>query len=214
MGQIQRMHHGPVNVDIRLVDDVEWVLSMHSAEPPEVVRRLVEQMQRYADQPERVDQVLRDRWYASGMEDVHDFLEPWEVYVVYRLRGWHRLRHGTVTVDARWLCEVRNLLDGLALSWNDCEVYAADLGWDEGGPELLIVKRAVAEGRLCWRCERCRFVVVRDRIDVALDRQGFDGGAYYEHYARPEYDPDEVWRTRVTAPAGALVAGVDTGQGR
>lgn len=158
MSPVTRHHRGRVAIDPSLLDDIDGVLAMDTAEPPEVVRPLGDQLRDY----HRDLNLDRERDTAEG---VHDWMYVSEVDSVQRCRA--SLDGGTV--DAQYFSEVRNVLDGLTLSFeSEC-----------GG------------GDCCNECNWCRFLILRDRCDVALNRQGFERPAYLDE---PDYDPDELWR--------------------
>ena len=162
MSPVTRMHHGTVQVDPALLDDIDWVLDMDTAEPPEVVRPLGDQLRDYHRDLSLDD----DRNFADG---IHDWLHVREVDSVQRLRA--SLAAGAVA--AKFLSEVRNVLDGLTLSFeSECN----------GDP-------------CCNRCQWCRFLILRDRCDATLDRAGFERPVYSTPL---DYDPDEAWRASMT----------------
>jgi hypothetical protein len=193
MGLHSRIHHGTAKLSAALLRDIYWVLDMDTAEPRGVVKPMADEI--HAEwaagrDPDRDPELI----VRLGDVSVHDWLRLMEVDAVQRLRGWHRLRYGTVTVDARDLCEVRNIINALTLSWSTCEAFIDDLD----GDERESAEAALARGECCYRCRWCEFLVLRDRIDVMLDDQGFVGGPYY---TPPDDNPETVWRERVMAAA-------------
>jgi hypothetical protein len=194
MGQVTRMHRGPAKISAFMLTELDWLLDMDTAAPRGVVKPLADRLRDYHRDPD-LDMNIQ------CSEEIHDYLRVLEVDAVQRLRSWHRLRHGTITVEARWLCEVRNLLDSLLYSWGiECEDYATGLD----SAEAAIVDPAIEQDRRCNRCPWCQFLVMRDRIDVLLDAQGFDDVT--PHYQAPSYDPDAFWRDYVMADAEQLLA--------
>lgn len=188
MCQIRRYATGPVRISAHLLTELDWLLDMDTAAPRATITPLADRLRDYN----------RDLDYDTDIdctEGVHGYLRVLDVDAVQRLRGWHRLQYGTVTVDARWVCEVRNLLDGLLYSWGvECEDYLETLNYDPA--ERAIVGDAVKDGRCCNRCVWCQFLVMRDRLDVLLDAQGIRAPSYYDP---PPYDPEAVWRDQVMA---------------
>ncbi len=162
---------GTARIPATLLDDIHWTLDMDTAAPrAEVLARVA----------------ATDRRYDWSEPYVHDWLDPYEVNAVQRLRGWHRLRHGTLTVSADHLAAVRNVLDQILLATEaECEEYGAE------GLEC------------CNQCRWCRILLLRDRIDVAMDAQGLYGGGSYEAYASRDlsYDPDRVWADTLSLAA-------------
>lgn len=192
MPQILRHHTGTAAVDARLLADVDWVLDMDSAAPPGQVAPVAARVQAClaaGEDPER-DPTLA----AAGRAEWHDYLRLLDVHAVQRLRGWHRSRHGQVTVDAGRLAEVRNVLDGETFARLGCEDFLSGGGWPDGDPERAAVAAAVAAGDMCYRCGRCQAVVMRDRIDAALDAAGHTGRSAWLDLG---YDPEACWRERV-----------------
>lgn len=201
MPPILRYHEGPVKVDAHLLTELDWLLDMDTAAPREVVAPLAAQLRDHKRDT--------DLDYEHRTEGVHDYLTVLEVDAMQRLRGWHRLRHGTLTVEARWLAEIRNALDLLVLGGYgvECEDYLSELDYDPA--ERAIVKAAVDADKPCYRCEHCQYCVMTDRLDVLLDAQGFVGSPNYQAYAKParDYDPEALWRDRVIADAETIDAG-------
>lgn len=167
MSPVTRHHRGVARIDPTLLDDIDWVLDMDTAEAPEVVGPLGDQLRDY-----NRDLSLDDeRDHAEG---IHDWLHVREVDSVQRLRA---SLNDDGLVDAAFLSEVRNVLDGLTLSFeSECN----------GDP-------------CCNECQWCRFLLLRDRCDAAFNRGGFGRPAYLDAL---DYDPDEVWRASM-APAEA-----------
>jgi hypothetical protein len=203
MPPILRYHEGPVKVDAHLLTELDWLLDMDTAAPRDVVAPLAAHLRDYHRDTD-LD------YEHNHVEGVHDYLTVLEVDAMQRLRGWHRLRYGTLTVEARWLAEVRNALDLLVLGGygEECEDYLSQLDYDPA--EHAIVKAAVDAGERCYRCEHCQYVVMTSRLDVILDAQGFVGSPNYQAYAKParDYDPEAIWRERVIADAASIDAGV------
>lgn len=169
MSPITRMHRGRVAIIPSLLDDIDGVLAMDTAEPAEVVRPLGDLLRDY----HRDLSLDRERNEVDG---IHDWLHVREVDSVQRLRA----SLDGDTVDAHYFSEVRNVLDGLTLS------FESECGGDQ----------------CCNECDWCRFLILRDRCDVTLNRQGFERPAYLDE---PDYDPDEMWRSgrRTTAEPAA-----------
>lgn len=193
MGQILRHHKGPVSIPVSLLIELEWLLDMDTAAPRSVVMPLADQLRDYD----------RDMVHDDDLNHtvVHDYLTVLEVDAMQRLRGWHRLRYGTITADAQWLSVVRNTLDGLLIDGygEDCEEYVSQLDYDPA--ELALVAAAIGRGESCYRCERCQYSVMEDRLDALLDAQGYVGLSYYLAYvaATRDQDPEATWRDRVCA---------------
>lgn len=140
----------------------------------------------------------RDRVDNGGVEidveSVHEWLTVGEVDALYRLRGWHRQRHGTIVVDTAALCDVRNVLELLLVNGDGmgCADLAAELAQAPScADEHAIVAAAVAVDVLCHRCQSCGWRLLADRIDVHLDAAGVSQPAYY---TPPDCDPEAIWR--------------------
>ena len=174
---------GPVTIDARLLAEIEAVLMMDVAEPPGVVAPRAARRWEIRQRP-TVWEGGRPVALDFGPEpEVHDYLDVDDVHAVQRLRGWHRVRHGRITVSAHWLCETRNVMDGLTLAgMAECSDLLADLERDDA--DYAAVFAAVDEDRWnCGLCETCRLLRLRDEADAALDAAGYGGGPYYEAYA-------------------------------
>ncbi|MCU1696104.1 MAG: hypothetical protein JWR34_2167 [Mycobacterium sp.] len=200
MGQIRRMHYGTAKVPAQLLVAIDGVLDMDAAAPRSVVKPLADRLRDY-------NRDLDIDMDIECTEGIHPYLQVSEVDAVQRLRGWHRLRYGTVTVDAEALSDVRNVLDTLTLSWSSCHENAEGnpYGYDE--IELTYVQAQLKKNEICYRCQWCEFLILRERIDWLLDAQGFtDRNRWIETHQKHQEDPEVTWRTRVTAPTAELVA--------
>ena len=194
MSQIRRARiHGPIAVDVRLIQEIEGAVMLDCEPPPSVIAPLWARAEAL-------------EWNAptdsACADDVDSALDPWggiltldEIHAVQRLWGWHRARHGRVTVDAYWLAETRNVLDNLTLSYGEeCDQAIEDFGLDgvtTGEPaevdreiraEVLAYLR---EYGTCGECNWCHVLRLRDQCDAILDAAGYYGGSYYDAYCRP-----------------------------
>ena len=216
MGQILRHHNGVARIDAHLLTDIEWVLDADQAAPRSFIAPLAaavrDQVANGADPETDPDLVA-----AVRSRDIHPLLRLLEVDALQRLRGWHRLRHGSIRVDAGALSDIRNTLATLtlAVAGESCEDLAdeleRELGYDDThagdlAHELAYVRARLAAGQRCLRCLNCQYLILRDRIDAALDAQGFYGGAYYEAYIAGDRasDPERTWADIVVAPSRTL----------
>ncbi len=198
MSPVTRYHHGTVRINAHLLTELDQLLDMDQAAPRGKVLPVAAQITERLRQP---GAVYDDVWRLDEAEGVHDYLTVQEVDAVQRLRGWHRLRHGPIDVDAGALSEVRNLLDRLTQSWTGCEDNADGNPYDYGSAELAFVKAQLAKGEVCYRCTWCQFLIMRDRIDYLLDRQGFTDRSPWIDYQTE--DPEAIWKTRVISPVPA-----------
>lgn len=208
MGQILRYHRGTLTVPARVLDDIDWVLDMDTAAARRDVLAAVATL---GDDG-------RDVTYCGP--DVHDYLRPREVDAVQRLRGWNRLRHGSITVDAGLLCDVRNLLDTETFQRDSCDAFLSELD-DEIGMldestqgayaaslraerDALAVFLAEPTG-ICGRCPWCQALALRDVLDELLNAAGFAPPPYCNPADLPM--PASVfWRTRVACRSSELPA--------
>lgn len=191
MSQIRRAcYHGPVVMDIGLIEEIEAAVMMDCEPSPSVIAPLYDRAEVCAPS----DRTLND--------DISEALDPWggilsleEVHAIQRLRGWHRTRHGNVTVDAYWLAETRNVLDSLTLSYGEeCDGTIEDFGLGRvttGKPakvdreiraEVLAYLRKY---KTCGECNWCHVLRLRDQCDALLDAAGYYGGSRYEAYCKP-----------------------------
>lgn len=188
MPPVTRHHHGVARIPAQLLDDIDGTLDMDTAAPRSKVKPIADRLRDY-------DRDLDLDWDLDHTEGIHDYLRVREVDAVQRLRGWHRLRYGTVTVDAGALSDVRNVLDGLTLSWTGCEENADGNPYGYDDAELAYVQAQLKKGEMCYRCIWCQFLILRDRIDWLLDAEGFmDRSPWIE---AQQDNPEVVWRTRV-----------------
>jgi hypothetical protein len=203
MSPVTRHHRGTARIPASLLNDIDGVLDMDEAAPRAVVKPLADRMRDYR----RELSLDHDIEHTDG---VHPYLTVSEVDAVQRLRGWHRLRHGTLTVDAGALSDVRNVLDALTLSWTGCEENADGNPYGYDDAELAYVQAQLKKGEICYRCIWCEFLILRDRIDWLLDDQGFTGRSPY--IERQKENPETVWRELVHASTGKLAAITALGQ--
>lgn len=201
MSPVTRMHHGTARIPAQLLDDIDGTLDMDLAVPRAVVKALADRVREHRANwrnPDHDDDLVA----AVQATPVHDYLSLMEVDAAQRLRGWHRLRHGTLTVDAEALSDVRNVLDGLTLTWTGCEENAEGNPYGYDDAELAYVQAQLEKGHICYRCTWCQFLILRDRIDYLLDAQGFtDRSPYIEP---GEDDPEVIWRQLVMSSTGRL----------
>lgn len=195
MSPVTRHHQGTARIDAYMLTELDWLLDMDQAAPRNTVAGIAHDIAALLRKP---GAVYADVWKLDEADGIHDYLTVQEVDAVQRLRGWSRLRHGPVDVDAGALSEVRNLIDRLTMSWQGCEENADGNAYDYPPAELPFVKAQLAKGEICYRCTWCQFLVMRDRIDYVLDRQGFTNRSPYIEFQTE--DPDVIWRERVIGP--------------
>jgi len=188
MGQIHRPWPGRndrLSIDVRLLQDIEEATMIDSEPPPSVIAPLVA----------RLDAERNGFWRRVDMsdelaEDIHNALDPYgafldleEIHAVQRLRGWNRARYGSITVAARWLTAVRNLLDDLTLSLGDsCEDEFQEISQEHEWDLYVQVAARLFAGKTCGECNWCTALRLRDECDTALDAAGHEGGIYYRVY--------------------------------
>ena len=187
MSQISRpCMHGPVTIDIGLIEAVEAALMIDEAPGPDVIAPLMARVD--ADRDAYRDPEANERLVADTLEALDCcWLRLGEIHAVQRLRGWHRTRYGRVTVDAYWLTDVRNVLDGLTLSLDsECEDELRQLDWPGAyGIHSEVIKSMIRTG-YCGECQWCSALRLRDEVDAILDGAGYYGGSYYEAYCRTD----------------------------
>jgi hypothetical protein len=188
---------GPVSMNISLIEEIEAAVMIDCEPGPSVIAPLFARAEALLEWNAPSDPTLDD--------DVRAALDEWggvlmleEVHAVQRLRGWHRTRSGSVTVDACWLAEVRNLLDSLTFSYEEeCDQTLKDYGLDRVRPvdtlpdgpdgpevraEVLVYFRKYDS---CGECNWCHVLRLRDQCDAILDAAGYYGGSRYEAYCKP-----------------------------
>jgi hypothetical protein len=158
-----------IEIDIRLIAEVEELACIDCEPGPEVVAPLMA----------RAD-ALRAEWRDPELDDdlcadVHKALDPYgsylniaEIHSVQRLRGWHRVKYGTVAVDLRWFTEVRHLLSNLAMGTDsDCENELRSMchpgEWDL---HAASIKRMITDGT-CGECKWCWTIRLLNEFDDA-----------------------------------------------
>jgi hypothetical protein len=141
--------------------------------------------------PVKIDIRLIEEIEAVAMIDC-DWLDPGEAEAVRRLRGWHRTRYGSVTVDAFWLADVRNFLDDLLGLGSECDEELKAAEYDRA--LYAKVKARITEDGYCGDCQWCRSLSLRDQCDTILDAAGYDGGSRYRAYCLDGEDQDHGGR--------------------
>jgi len=164
-----------VTVPVGLIEHIESALAVDACESPSVIARLAEQDRNRcrlnALQERALDEKIR---YAMD----GDWLELWEVHAIQRLRGWHRLRYGSVAVDRDALREVYLVLGGLTISLGDeCDETLREVGVDRvrtGPPAEWIadwrgeVLAAMKAAGYCGDCLWCQVCSLYDKCGAIL----------------------------------------------
>lgn len=185
---------GSITIDIGLIQWIESATMVDCEPSPNIIAPLVARCEA------RLGLDAPDDPALDG--DIDKALDPWggilylqEIHAIQQLRGWHRSRYGRVTVDAARLAEVRNVLDGLSLSFGEecdqtIEDYWLDRVRSDGkyrtGPDGIEVRAEVLaylrKHGSCGECSWCHAVRLRDECDSILDAAGYYGGSRYEAY--------------------------------
>jgi len=170
MGQITRGHEGSMTISADLLDSAWWALSMNEAPPRSVIAPLAARVNAcYAAgrDPERDDELVDAA--RKLRNDLPVYLDLLSADALQRMRGWNRLRYGSIRVKARDVSDIRNLVDGLTISdLRSCEQWLDEMV-DESDDDYAEIKAKVAADQLCGECEFCEFLALRDRLDGALD---------------------------------------------
>ena len=203
MSPIWRHDRGRLTVPASTLTDIDWVLDMDTASPRSTVIAAL---------------ALEDPRDAAP---VHEYLSAAQVDTIQRLRGWNRLRHGSITVDAGLLSGVRNTLDSETFHRTQCEDFLDELrdeiGMSSPGQEsyaavlqteFAAIEPRVENGGVCGRCPWCQALALRDVLDELLDNAGFHGGSRYAAYGADNRPGSAIgfWRNWVTAPTATLAA--------
>jgi|SRR6185312_14277047 len=158
-----------LTVDVRLIQHIESTLAVDACESPSVIARLAE--------------LDRNRWRLNALQERAldekiryamdgDWLELWEVHAIQRLRGWHRIRYGSVTINRDVLADVCRVLDVLTCALdNECDETLCEVGVDRvrTGPgddpdfwpanwrgQVLAAMKATGYCGDCLWCQVCR----------------------------------------------------------
>lgn len=188
---------GPVTVTVRLLEEIEAVTAADCELPPSVIAPLAARAEAARSSPPAADPALEED-IETALGRYGGVLHLDEIHAIQRLRGWHRTRHGNITVDAYWLAETRNVLDTLTFDGEECDQVLGEYGLDRvtAGPgvtpaydgfarERARILQALAETGSCGVCAFCRELRLRDECDTILDNAGYDGGHCYRAYALP-----------------------------
>lgn len=193
-------HHGSVRIDVSLLERIEELAEIDCAAPPDVIASLWARAEAAAAAGRNPEYDLVLTAETQEALDGH-WLSLWETHAIQRLRGWSRARYGLITVDARWLSAVRNVLDDFTLSFGDaCDETLREYGidavrsdaardtshWPGFADVRAEVLASMAKHRICGECTWCRALLLRDEVDAVLDAAGFDGGVYYRAYCLGE----------------------------
>lgn len=132
---------------------------------------------------EQINLNPEDRWDRGNYT-----LDDWNA--VWGLRPLYWYSQEFVAVDAHSLSVIRNMLDADVMNGLGCEEHAEEAGV---APPPADVNGNIVD--YCMWCDRCRALIMRDRIDVWLDRSGHTGSPYYQAYGRPDptYDIERDW---------------------
>lgn len=189
-------HHGSIRIDVSLLERIKDLAQIDCAAPPGVIASLWARDQAAKDAGRNPEYDLVLTAETQETLDGH-WLSLRETHAIQRLRGWSRTRYGLITVDARWLSAVRNVLDDFTLSFGDaCDETLREYGIDavlvnaardtSHWPGFANVLASMAKYRMCGKCTWCRAILLRDEVDAVLDAAGFDGGVYHRAYCLGE----------------------------
>lgn len=164
------MSAGPrtVTFDVMLLHEIEGTFALDLAAHPDVIAALMKR----ADEAD-------NGWIGADVEaalraDIAEALAPswlelFEVSAFQRLRGWHRLRYGSITVPRDRLADVRRALNTIAMAISsECDTEIDELK-DCDPPELY--QRAIksmADTGYCGECQWCTAVRLWERCEELL----------------------------------------------
>lgn len=118
-----------VVVDVGFIQHIECALAVDCADSPSIVAPLIER-----DRSRRSLTDAEQRALDAEIDRARDgsWLELWELHAIQRLRGWHRVRYGSVTVDRDTLADVCRVLDVLTCALgNECDETLCEVGVDQ-----------------------------------------------------------------------------------
>jgi hypothetical protein len=173
-----------VTIDIGLIQWIESALCVDCGPSREVVEALHKRVElAYAEgrDPELDSGLVDDTMKALD----GGWLKLYELRPIQRLRGWHRLRHGSIAVPRGRLAEVARVLDGLTLALgSECDemlreydLYRVgepatwpedDQWWAIHVEERAQVLTSMAEHDMCGFCTWCQIVQLRDQCEAIL----------------------------------------------
>ena len=175
-----------VTIDIGIIDWIDSVLCMDLAPPRGVIEALHDREQAHYDawtNPDADDQLVEDiRKALDG-----GWLQLDEVRAFQRLRGWHRVRYGNVTVPREHLADAAYMLGCISSDYADeCDQTLEDYGLSRVGPpedpywvtgphwpsrirERAGVLKSMAERGTCGECTYCQIVSLREQCYAILN---------------------------------------------
>jgi len=163
------MSAGHAGIDIRLIEEIEEATWIDQMPPASLVAPLAARTEAAQSYPYPHDATLDDEIEAAFQKanSPGGWLEIREIHAVQQLRGWHRIRFGTVTVTRERLNGAGRVLADLSAAL-DCQgdTELASLTHD---PALYRqVKTRVEETRYCGECHWCWITRLRDEARSIL----------------------------------------------
>lgn len=169
-----------VTVDVGLIQHIESALAVDCCPPPDAIAPLAERDENRFILTRQEEDAL-DGEIRRVMDDVW-LLELWELHAIQRLRGWHRLRYGSVTVDRDALSQVCSALSNLSCGLgNECDEALRECGVDRvriapvGDPGAWLapwrgqVLASMRETGYCGDCLWCQVCHLHDQCSAILD---------------------------------------------
>lgn len=159
-----------VRIDVSLLNELEDYLAIDMMPPPNVLIPLMRRQEaqygyRVSHDPDleaEITKALDGEWL---------YLE--DIVPIQRLRGWNRLRYGTITVRVSDLRDVARSLGNLRSALDsECEDQEAELSCPGAEDILTAVKTQMAEDGTCGECLWCNL----GRLWAAVDKAMWDGG--------------------------------------
>lgn len=177
----------PVQIDVSIVQWIEGALCVDCCPSRDEVEALHARVQACYDghrDPELEGDLVEDT--LKALEG--GWLQLYELRAIQQLRGWHRLRYGSITVPRDRLEAVSDVLGYLLVNALDseCDDTLKDLDLYRIGPpprhsvpdrywaahvrERASVLKLMTEREMCGECTWCQVTRLRDQCDDILKK--------------------------------------------
>jgi hypothetical protein len=155
-------------IDVSVLDEIEGVLCIDCCPSPSVIAPLAERAEAHRRawrDPDADDELAKD--IRSALDG--EWLELEEIHAFQRLRGWNRIRYGSITVDREVLAEACRVLNTLLMAIeSECDQELRELADPGLEAELVKAKESVAKTGYCGSCRWCTLYRLRDELEAAL----------------------------------------------
>lgn len=166
-----------VDIDVGFLLNVECTLAVDCAESRDVIVPLIER-----DRSHRSLTDAEQRALDTEIDRATDgsWLTLWELYAIQKLRGWHRVRYGSITVDREALRSVCRVLGDLTCALgSECDETLREIGVEQvrieevKDPEWLAPWRGEVLAKMratgyCGDCLWCQVCHLHDQCFAML----------------------------------------------